>query len=331
MIRLALAAALLSLSASGEAPERSQPRIGEPAPSFSLRTLEGRTVTLADLKGSYAVVHFAATWCPYCNAEAPHLEALHKRYAGRGVQVLIINVQEPVRKVRKWAAKRGLTLPILLDEDGTAAASFVPEGAVPDLSREEAAIASNLIIDPEGRIRFFSLLDSADFDAKLAGLTARLDSLMAGGAEGPAAAEPGQAGGRVLTVGPVEPLSLKPGGSQWLFIPVQVAEGYHVQANPASEDYLIALRLDLRCPEGLTCGPPVYPSSKPFRLKGSDKELDVYDGLMELRLTLSADGDVAPGERTVEGTLRYQACDDRRCLFPATAPVSVPVQVVRAP
>ena len=39
-------------------------------------------------------------------------------------------------------------------------------------------IASNLIIDREGKIRFFSLLDSAHFDAKLVGLRAQLDKLL---------------------------------------------------------------------------------------------------------------------------------------------------------
>jgi hypothetical protein len=39
-------------------------------------------------------------------------------------------------------------------------------------------IASNLIIDREGRIRFYSLLDSRNFDAKLVALTARLDALL---------------------------------------------------------------------------------------------------------------------------------------------------------
>lgn len=50
---------------------------------------------------------------------------------------------------------------------------------LPDLPREQVPIASNLIIDREGRIRFYSLLDSRNFDAKLIALTARLNELLA--------------------------------------------------------------------------------------------------------------------------------------------------------
>ena len=39
-------------------------------------------------------------------------------------------------------------------------------------------IASNLIIDREGRIRFYSLLDAANFDAKLVDLKAKLDEIL---------------------------------------------------------------------------------------------------------------------------------------------------------
>lgn len=50
---------------------------------------------------------------------------------------------------------------------------------LPDLPRDQVPIASNLIIDAEGRIRFFSLLDTTSFDAKLVELKKRLDPLLA--------------------------------------------------------------------------------------------------------------------------------------------------------
>jgi hypothetical protein len=47
------------------------------------------------------------------------------------------------------------------------------------LARDQVPIASNLIIDRDGKIPFYSLLDSVHFDAKLLDLTARLDQLLA--------------------------------------------------------------------------------------------------------------------------------------------------------
>jgi len=93
--------------------------------------------------------------------------------------VLIINVKESKELAAKWAEARKLTFPVLLDSDGQVAASYAPADVLPDLAREEVCIASNLLIDPEGRIRFFSLLDSKSFDAKLVALTKRLEELLA--------------------------------------------------------------------------------------------------------------------------------------------------------
>ena len=45
-------------------------------------------------------------------------------------------------------------------------------------ARDQVPIASNLVLDRSGKIRFFSLLDTANFDAKLLALTVRLDALL---------------------------------------------------------------------------------------------------------------------------------------------------------
>jgi peroxiredoxin len=107
------------------------------------------------------------------------LEALWQKYKSRNVQVLIIDVKESKEIAAKWAVARKLTFPVLLDADGKVSASYAPADVLPDLARDEICIASNLIIDPKGRIQFFSLLDSKSFDAKLIALTTRLEELIA--------------------------------------------------------------------------------------------------------------------------------------------------------
>ena len=78
-----------------------------------------------------------------------------------------------------WASKKGFTFPVLLDIDGEVAASYSPPDLLPDLSRSEVAIGSNLIIDDKGKIQFFDLLNTTSFDAKLIKLQARLEQLLA--------------------------------------------------------------------------------------------------------------------------------------------------------
>lgn len=106
------------------------------------------------------------------------MEALWQKYKSRNVQVLIIDVKENKETAAKWAEARKFSFPILLDPDGKVSASYAPPDVLPDLAREEVCIASNLLIDPDRKIRFFSLLDTQSFDAKLIALTKRLDELL---------------------------------------------------------------------------------------------------------------------------------------------------------
>ncbi|MEX2569349.1 MAG: peroxiredoxin family protein [Cyclobacteriaceae bacterium] len=153
---------------------------GTQAPEFSLPDLNGELVSSVDYKGSYVVIHIATTWCPFCNAEAPHLEQLNQDYRDKNVKVLIIDVKEPKDLVKtKLKDRFNLTFPVLLDSDGSVAASFAPDDVLPDLARDEVMLASNILIDPDGKIKFFSLLDSKNFDAKLVDLKANLDELLA--------------------------------------------------------------------------------------------------------------------------------------------------------
>jgi peroxiredoxin len=154
--------------------------IGQQAPQFELTDLNGNQVSLTSYKGKYLVIHIATTWCPFCNAEAPYLEELSQSYSEKNVKVLIIDVKEPKGLVKSKLQDRfNFSFPVLLDEDGVVAASYAPPHILPDLARDEVMLASNLLIDPNGKIMFMSLLDSKNFDAKLITLKERLDGLLA--------------------------------------------------------------------------------------------------------------------------------------------------------
>ena len=70
--------------------EIPSPLVGQPMPGFSLTTLDGRTLSSADLNGAPVVVNFWASWCiPACVEEHPVLMDLAARY---GDQVLIVGI-----------------------------------------------------------------------------------------------------------------------------------------------------------------------------------------------------------------------------------------------
>ena len=155
-----------------------QPMIGQPAPLFELKDVDGKAYSLEQLKGKYIVIHFAATWCPFCNAEAPFLEELYQNYRNKNVKVFIVDVKENNSLVKKSLERFHFSFPVLLDTNGAVSAKYAPEGVQPALARDEVPIASNLVIDKKGKIRFYSLLNTVSFDAKLTKLKQTLDELL---------------------------------------------------------------------------------------------------------------------------------------------------------
>ena len=156
-------------------------RIGESAPEFTLSSLDGKRVALSDYKQRIVVISFMTSWCPFCNAAAPYFEQLNQKYRSRGVETFIVDVHEESGPISAFVEKHALTCPVVLDTDGKVTARYAPPATfAPDLKREETMIASFMIVDRQGKIRFLSLNeDTAKFDAKLTKLKARLDQMLA--------------------------------------------------------------------------------------------------------------------------------------------------------
>ena len=118
------------------------------------------------------------------------------------------------------------------------------------------------------------------------------------------------------------------GGDTKARITVSVTPGYHIQANPASTEFFVPTKLQLRAKGGVRPKAPVYPPGLPYRLEGMPDEFMNYEDTFEIAVPLQASDSARPGEHVLKGTLRYQACDDRSCLFPVWVPFSLPVRVV---
>ncbi len=97
----------------------------EPAPGFSLESLENKTVSLSDLEGKVIVVNFWGIWCYWCVKELDELQLLHEKYAkDPDVVVLSINNDTNPEDVPMLLAKHGYTFPVLLDD------GFVKEAGI---------------------------------------------------------------------------------------------------------------------------------------------------------------------------------------------------------
>lgn len=65
-----------------------------PAPDWTLKDSQGKEVSLKDYRGKILILHFWATWCPYCKKVQPGLDKLYLEYKDQGVELLGISLRE---------------------------------------------------------------------------------------------------------------------------------------------------------------------------------------------------------------------------------------------
>jgi cytochrome c biogenesis protein CcmG/thiol:disulfide interchange protein DsbE len=93
-------------------------RSGMLPPPFSGHTLDGRQLSLTELRGKVVVVNFWASWCLPCRTEMPVLEGLHRELVSRGLAIIGVNAREDKRTIGRYAEELGLTFPLVLDPGG---------------------------------------------------------------------------------------------------------------------------------------------------------------------------------------------------------------------
>jgi thiol-disulfide isomerase/thioredoxin len=118
-------------------------------PSFVMKDLDGKTVSLADYRGKVVVVDFWATWCVPCRESFPALRRVLDKYKGdTSVAFLFIDTREsttnPVLAIRAFLSENNYPFRVLLDPPG---APFYKQFGM-------AGIPTQFVIDARGMVRF---------------------------------------------------------------------------------------------------------------------------------------------------------------------------------
>lgn len=137
------AAILLSLAlgacSSGPSPSRGARK---PAPDFSLKDANGRTVALSDYRGKVVLLNFWATWCGPCKLEIPWFVEFERAYKDRGFAVLGVSMDEDGwDAVKPFLAEMGVNYRVVLGDEKIAQAY---EGV--------ESLPTSFLIDREGNI-----------------------------------------------------------------------------------------------------------------------------------------------------------------------------------
>ena len=120
--------------------------VGDPAPDFTLKTHDDKTLTLSRLKGKRGVVlDFGATWCPYCMEEVPHIKKFVEKTRDKDVLVYMVNYMQSKRVVEKLVKDKALNYRVLLDSDGAVTELYGVQG-----------FPTAIGIDADGIVRYIS-------------------------------------------------------------------------------------------------------------------------------------------------------------------------------
>lgn len=111
------------------------------AEDFKLKDLNGKELSLSDLKGKNVFLNFWATWCPPCRGEMPEIEKLYQETKNSDLVIVAVEIGEPLNDVKTFIDENNYSFEVLLDTDQKVSAQYGISG-----------VPTSLFIDKEGNI-----------------------------------------------------------------------------------------------------------------------------------------------------------------------------------
>ncbi|RAL25991.1 thiol-disulfide oxidoreductase ResA [Thermoflavimicrobium daqui] len=121
-----------------------KPQVGQVAPDFQLKTLDGKEIKLSQLRGKAVMLNFWGTWCEPCRSEMPAMQSMYSKYKNKGFEILAINIAETDIAVSNFKEQYQLGFPILMDKSRDVVRLY-----------KIKPLPSSVFIDPQGKVKNF--------------------------------------------------------------------------------------------------------------------------------------------------------------------------------
>jgi peroxiredoxin len=130
------------------------PTVGQKAPEFTLKNLNGEKIRLLELtRNGTVLLNFWASWSVPCKKEVPVLNQIQQKYKDRGLTLVGVSVEDPATAVVSFMKMFNVQYSVLLDSDGRVARRYGLTG-----------YPTNILIDKQGKILFLKhgIIDERD-------------------------------------------------------------------------------------------------------------------------------------------------------------------------
>lgn len=125
------------------------PEVGKPAPEFSLKSNEGKTVSLKDYKGKWVVLYFyPKDFTSGCTIEAKNFQRDIAKYESANAVVLGVSIDN-ADSHKSFCEKEGLSFKLLADTDVKISEAY---GSVMEYQGNKLSARNTFIIDPKGNV-----------------------------------------------------------------------------------------------------------------------------------------------------------------------------------
>ena len=129
------------------------PEVGMEAPDFTMNDVDGKSFSLHQLRGSYVLVDFWASWCGPCRGENPYVVQAYNKFKNKNFTVLGVSLDEDKEAWLSAIKEDRLTWKHISDLKGWSSQAISLYGF--------DGIPYNVLIDPKGKIIATELREQA--------------------------------------------------------------------------------------------------------------------------------------------------------------------------